>query len=449
MDSEQRHLTLAVSVQFIKDLKIILKREVHPKAMYNTTRVYLFLLWMNCRRLSYVPREDLAEMTFSKHEDRLTKAIDSLKSLELLEVELQPNQQNPWYHYKYHAKAFITEYKTCNDMITYDYAIPERTMAVLMNTPSFNDGAQQSQTLPQSSDDAINETQCKIDESVPLEEFQTVFTNWYTEITIPYYLNQSGHFSQKDGRFYHPFHGLSKEDRMREVLWDGENIVEVWDASAAFFTVLCYYLKYHKEYESEDEQIAFIEEADKLLDYTLNDKLYDAVKNYCLSVNARWGTTRDAAKTLCQSYKNMARSTLFRKTDGHLKNIWWAQKFKGVDEFFQSNFPRIRDLFLDYPRHQEEDPNHKVCKYDPNTNQYALMPGMKKVSNLQRDILPYEFSLISLGVCKDLYEQYGIKTLTVHDAIYMKETDARKQIDINFLLRKRLGKTSLMSTPLF
>ena len=82
---------------------------------------------------------------------------------------------------------------------------------------------------------------------------------------------------------------------------------------------------------------------------------------------------------------------------------------------------------------------------------------LKSVSNITHDIMPYEFKLISLGVCRDIYNDYGIKTLTVHDAVYMKESD-RKRLDesegsaneyIARLFARRLGVGAVKSKPLF
>lgn len=54
--------------------------------------------------------------------------------------------------------------------------------------------------------------------------------------------------------------------------------------------------------------------------------------------------------------------------------------------------------------------------------------------------MPYEFQLISIGLCKRIYNKYGIRCLTVHDAIYMKQSDSEKtNIDVNRLLEIELG----------
>ena len=54
--------------------------------------------------------------------------------------------------------------------------------------------------------------------------------------------------------------------------------------------------------------------------------------------------------------------------------------------------------------------------------------------------MPYEFQLISIGLCKRIYNKYGIRCLTVHDAIYMKQSDSEKtNIDIDRLLEIELG----------
>ena len=90
-------------------------------------------------------------------------------------------------------------------------------------------------------------------------------------------------------------------------------------------------------------------------------------------------------------------------------------------------------------------------------NQLEQKYRVKSVSNLVHDIMPYEFRLVSLGVCRDIFNDYGIKSITVHDAVYMREAD-KKRLDgaegsaneyIARLFARRLGVGAVKSKPLF
>ena len=112
-------------------------------------------------------------------------------------------------------------------------------------------------------------------------------------------------------------------------------------------------------------------------------------------------------------------------------------KCQYIDEFFQKNFPNIRLWLLHYPRHQEI----KDVEIERNGKKEIHKNQLVSVSDLHRDIMPYEFKLISLGLCRNLYDFYQIKSITVHDAIYVKasETEKISNSDINDLLSERLG----------
>ena len=64
------------------------------------------------------------------------------------------------------------------------------------------------------------------------------------------------------------------------------------------------------------------------------------------------------------------------------------------------------------------------------------------MKNLYRDLIPFERMLITEGVCKTLLEEYNIKTVTVHDAIYMKTND------IEYLNKNNISIQKLFDTLL-
>lgn len=187
-----------------------------------------------------------------------------------------------------------------------------------------------------------------------------------------------------------------------------------------------------KEYNSEEEREAFTKEARCLADFCMTQDLYGHIASYH-NRNAPRNSlhyTREKMKELLHSYCSRSRKYLFRK-DGRLKNSWFCQQYQFIDEYFKENYPNIRDLLLDYPRREE------IVFEEVWRGGYCFhSPRRKQISNIHRDIMPYEFVVISEGICRILYERYGIKSITVHDAIYMKQTDADRRIDIDAILRQ-------------
>jgi hypothetical protein len=228
---------------------------------------------------------------------------------------------------------------------------------------------------------------------------------------------------------------MPKEDRLSTVLWDGEHVVEVWDAHSAFFIVMGYYLKNFKEYSSEKERKKFTSEADLMMKLAMNDKLYSNLQKYH-NKHAQSPVgylTRDGMKKEVQRYISKPYKRLFNKNGERTKYLD-AQWCRYIDEYFQRNFPNIRLWILNYPRHKE-------IKDVVDGNGMTHKNQLVSVSEIHHDIMPFEFKLISMGLCKDIYKLFRIKSVTVHDAIYMKASDADKisSSTIDELLSERLG----------
>jgi hypothetical protein len=143
--------------------------------------------------------------------------------------------------------------------------------------------------------------------------------------------------------------------------------------------------------------------------------------------------TRDGMKKQVQKYISKSYSRLFNKNGERTKYID-AQWCRYIDEYFQRNFPTIRQWILNYPRHKE-------TKDVVDVNGVTHKNQTVNVSEIHHDVMPYEFKLISMGLCKDLYKLYRVKSVTVHDAIYMKASDADtiSSSTIDDLLTERLG----------
>ena len=427
LDVASKHLTLSVSSDAVNELKKILSKDKPiGKAFTNIAKTYAFLCWMNREGNYFVYKSDLATMTYARHEDSLTKAIDILRENGLVQATKRPNLKKYTSYYTYNTFTF--DYKqTSNETVVYEYDIPVCSWSPVLGK-HLNDS---------NTDDILNIHSSFSSHIYPTDSlseakkiaFKSTFLGWYGELCIGNKVFAKGHFSEKDGRFYHYLHSMSKYERETTILWDGEHVVEAWDAHSAFFIVLGYYLKEVRQYESEEEKQRLVKEANDLIRMAVRNELYTHILWYH-NKRSKWKESRDTIKEWVNAYKNQQYKNLFTKTGERTKYLW-AKKFIYIDDFFKSHFPHVRDMILSYPRHEE----YVYTDYQP----WRLTK--KSVSDIQRDVMPYEFQLFSLGLCKDLFDLYRIKSVTVHDAIYMKASDAEKisSSDIDELLSERLG----------
>lgn len=430
IDIANRHLTLLVSADAVKKMKAVLS--IHKpvgKAFTNTAKTYYFLYWMNMNGQYHIDKKDLATMTFSRHENRLKKAIVLLEEKGLLSTTYKPNTQGSRYYYIY--KTYSFDYKQTSDKtIVYEYDIPLGSFHILIGKQSKANYI----TNPQSSS-LFHICPTDSQSSYSEDSFEQQFLRWYDELSFGNKIVPKGHFSDKDRRFYHYFQTMPKEDRLSTVLWDGEQVVEVWDAHSAFFIVMGYYLKNFKEYSSEKERKKFTSEAELMMKLAMNDKLYSNIQKYH-NKHAQSPVgylTRDGMKKEVQRYISKSHNRLFNKNGERAKYLD-AQWCRYIDEYFQNNFPNIRLWILNYPRHKE-------IKDIVDRNGMTHKNQLVSVSEIHHDIMPFEFKLISMGLCKDIYKLFRIKSVTVHDAIYMKASDADKisSSTIDELLSERLG----------
>ena len=263
------------------------------------------------------------------------------------------------------------------------------------------------------------------------DPFFATFSSWYDELEINGHKVEPGKIGNGDGRFYHKLHSMKKKARDVNVLWDGEHITEVWDAHSSVFAAIGFYLKYHKEYNNEEEKKAYIREAQMMIGKTIHNTLYSEVQTYHIEHGVQ--ITREQAKKVTNSYRSLSYNSIFRK-DGSYKT---DTQYYLIDNYFKEQFPLIRDFFLSYPRRlglRKGEKGAPIIDVDPiGFDRLISYVSVKKTSNLQLHTLPYELKLISLGVCQELFYQYHIKSITVHDAIYMKNSDAKKKNIVNII----------------
>ena len=459
-DQNNKHLTLYINTDAIIKLKEILSdKKPTGKSFTKIYETYFFLFWMNEKRKYYINREDLSIMIYSKHKDRLRKTLNTLKGYNLCEFDLHFNPKTQRYYYITLTKSF--EYDKKSSSVTcIEYDIPERLYNVILGLPDIpyfisnpsNNVVNYSYDnnnsfFPNSPFPLYSGTDSQL--SMKEMTFYHQFIKCYDELSFSdNNVYPSPHLSEKDQRLYHKFHQITKYERLSSVIWEGEHVVEVWDAHSSFFIVLGCYLKYIIGYESEEDRAIVNEETNRLLRMALNNELYSKIQEYHNS-KSEFPITREQAKKLTQMYKNLSYDYLFKKKkgkiiDGEVKNYWWSKRFKYIDELFRKKFPRIRHYFLSYSRRDEL----KTVEYTRRDGSKGSKMRYKLVSNLQHEILPYEFVLISMGLCRDLHKKYDVKSITVHDAIYVKESDAKRITSdmIDEMLAERLGVSEKAST---
>lgn len=207
-----------------------------------------------------------------------------------------------------------------------------------------------------------------------------------------------------ENRYYSAFHSLKKEER-KNVYLHGEHIVECFDVSNCYFVLLSAIL---------DDTIP-TSEADDYTKLVRSGKFYEAIATY---VNNKIGAhtwERTEGKTACVKYLAMKTSVLdnavkkIEKNDLHYFPKYYYEGW--VDLFFRDTFPHIREFI----GKKKED------------NQHALVLELNKI----------ETTIIVKNIIKELYEKYGIEAISLHDAIFVKESD-NKKMNINHISTKKM-----------
>lgn len=290
-------------------------------------------------------------------------------------------------------------------------------------------------------------TATKTDESTFIDFSQRFLDNYTHLFYNGIRLDEKPHI-QEDGRIRHQIHDLRKAVRLTSVQWGGEHIVEVWDASNEFFALL-YAKLLLMNYGSTDEVIQFG-------DLVFSKRFYETIGDFFFN-KTHICLTRDSMKILVQQYKNTYKEKLLNENGSYkgdldrllpyYKNLedmvtrWQTGRLKEnteralckylvryVDMFFIENFETVRRFILSFPPYQKPFTYKRKGK---DVHSHRL------VSSIQKEIQPLETSIIAYRMCKTLYEKYGIESITVYDAIYVKASQVKKiaGIDMDKLFR--------------
>ena len=432
------NLEITVYEDTITKIEGLLKEKTrrNSSAFLKITRLYALLRVLNIIGMYHIDEKDLRALLGGGRKKYFKKALGALETINLVKQFTFFNAKTGHYYNAYCALPYDCEVQNTESVLVYDYA--SSLLKYVKNLKDLH----------------IDEAWLDVNQNNPRGQvvlsYTTTFMRWYDELvytdqSVLKYAPRPAHFSRKNGRLYHLFHDIHKEDREKTVLWDGEHIVEHWDANASFFLSMSYMLLC-KEFEDKHIQNMIQKEARMMAELCLQGKFYDNVLNF-YNQNAKYEKDRDDIKTLCQKYKTRWRSYYLRK-DGEYKKCKYLNCIKFVDMFFAQKFPCIRDYILDSEVIVEENPEAGKVLQGWNGRRYKAK-NTKKVLLLDREVMPFEFKLISEGICKILHEEYGIKSITVHDAIYVKKTDVPYCPDINTILRRLLNLPSLPQPTIF
>ena len=402
-----------------------------------TIRLYTLIRVLNIMNIFHVSMDDFIRILGGGKKKSIREALADLESAQLVKKYRLFNNKSRNCYNAYCAYPLEDKPKNMKSTIVYQY-----DSTVLNKNYTNIKGLNVDKAYLDVNQDKTTE--------IVTPSFRTLFTNWYNELYIidengQYVPPKVGHFSDKDHRFYHNFHLLKKEVRLSTVWWNHINLTEIWDANASFFLVLCYMLR-NEKWNDKDMERKIHNETERMLNLCLRRIFYDEILCY-YNRNSEYEKDREEIKKLCQAYKTRWRS-YFLKKDGNYKGYKYLTKYIPIDHYFLENFPAIRDYILDSQVVIEE--NEKAGSYSigPNGRWYKE-PDTKRVSTLHRNVISCEFELISEGICKILYEEYGIKSVTVHDAIYIKITDVPYCPYINNILRRLLNLPSLPQSTIF
>ena len=191
----------------------------------------------------------------------------------------------------------------------------------------------------------------------------------------------------RGGRLWHPFHSL-KRDYRKQVHFKGSPLVEVFDISNCFYTLIYKRLLLEEQIPKEEliryhaviRQGAFYEEIMK----------WAAMSESFVQEKVKSGQTlRETIKTHAQAYRNS-------------RSIQQAARlYPEVDFYFKHFFPSIREFLFN-------------CGITTNREG-------KKVKRIQSEMCRVETFLIS-QMCYKLLD-YGVTPFSLHDGIYLSQND--------------------------
>ena len=261
---------------------------------------------------------------------------------------------------------------------------------------------------------------------------------WVTDIVGKYCKDRTEdlHKTEKglrpDNRIYTGFHILDKDIRPR-VYMDNEPLMECFDVHNCHATLINAILP--KTIPTSEKEL--------YLSKTISGTFYEDVMEY---VNGRFSApwNRNDTKTAVNKYLNLSKKKLKRaRRTYELRRPWKSVNEDAVyvDEYFKTFFPSIREFILTTPKTNkvyEKIPGKKrsqktIYEIVDDIVKQKPIKKCKKLSDMVtlNDMLnTVETDIITNHICKDLYENYNITAISLHDGIFVKKSDCSRMPDV-------------------
>lgn len=271
----------------------------------------------------------------------------------------------------YSGQYVVFEYKN----------ITPELRTLLSNTPSTSEQEINNYTLKTSNNVEFSEENfCK-------RYADLIYVNLYGEIDIEEtqkLAHPAHHTKNSPHRYYHYFHSIPKELRSRLRL-DGEEIVELFDIHNCALLMVNFVLPEPDEY------------FEKL---TLSGKIYETIRDW---VNMTYGCNwdREFAKSATNKYLNISNWKL-DKAEIYDKSINKDAYY--VSQFFKNDCPNVYD-------------------YIRNTHQCTTKEVYR---NFTKELEKNESYIIVDNICKELWNNFNIECISLHDSIWCKKSDFEK-----------------------
>ena len=262
----------------------------------------------------------------------------------------------------------------------YEHITPElRTL--LSNTPSTSEQEMNDYTLKTSNNVEFSEENfCK-------RYADLTYVNLYGEIDIEEtrkLAHPAHHTKNSPHRYYHYFHSILKELRSRLRL-DGEEIIELFDIHNCALLMVNFVLPEPDEY------------FEKL---TLSGQIYETIRDW---VNFNYGTkwNRDFTKSAANKYLNISN--------------WKLDKAEIYDKSINKDAYYVSQFF--------KNECSIVYNYIRNTHQCT---SKQVYCNFTKELEKFESYVIVDNICKEIWNKFGCKVISLHDSVWCKKSDYDK-----------------------
>lgn len=247
---------------------------------------------------------------------------------------------------------------------------------------------------PRTSEQEMNDYTLKTSNNVEFSEenfckryADLTYVNLYGEIDIEEtskLAHPAHHSKNSPHRYYHRFHSISKELRSKLRL-DGEEIIELFDIHNCALLMVNFVLPEPDEY------------FEKL---TLSGKIYETI---CDWVNFNYGCNwnREFAKSAANKYLNISNWKL-DKAEIYDKSINKDAYY--VSQFFKNKCP----IVYNYIRSTHQCTSKQVY------------------SNFTKELEKNESYVIVDNICKEMWNKFGCKVISLHDSVWCKKSEYDK-----------------------